>query len=100
MGRHTVRLKMTSKNRTDAPILSDDYGDTWEGFNDDDTSTEYPLQPPPDGQYESLKACIEALNRYAASRGYAVVETRTKARKSDKSKPFKAWIGCDRHWRR
>ena len=96
MGRHTVSLKMTSKNRTDAPILSDDYGDTWEGFNDDDTSSEYPLQSPPDGQYESLNACIEALNRYAASRGYAVVETRTKARKSDKSKPFKAWIGCDR----
>ena len=49
MGRHTVRLKMISKNRTDASILSDDYGDTWEDFNDDDISSEYPLQSSPDG---------------------------------------------------
>src|SRR6266536_6117612 len=96
MGRHTVRLKIISKNRTDASILSDDYGDTWQDFNDDDISSEYPLQSSPDGQYESLNACIKVLNRYTASRGYTVVKTRTKARKSDKSKPFKAWIGCDR----
>ena len=43
MGRYTVRLKMISKNRTDAHILSDDYGDIWEGFNDDDILSEYPL---------------------------------------------------------
>ena len=27
---------------------------------------------------------------------YIIIKTRTKARKSDKSKFFKAWIGCDR----
>ena len=87
---------MISEKHTDVPVLSDDYNNTWEDFNDDDIPSEYPLQSPPDGQYESLSACIEALNRYAASRGYAIVKTRTKSRKSEKSKPFKAWIGCDR----
>jgi len=96
MRRHTVRFKIISKNRTNAPILNDDYGDIWENFNDDDISSEYPLQSPPDGQYESFNACIKVLNRYAASRGYAVIKTRTKARKSNKSKLFKAWIDCDR----
>ena len=43
MGRYTVKFKMISKNRINAYILSDDYGDIWEGFNDDDIFFEYLL---------------------------------------------------------
>ncbi len=38
-----IKLKMISKNRIDAPILSDDYGDIQEDFNDDDIFSEYLL---------------------------------------------------------
>ncbi len=43
MGRYIIKFKIIFKNRTDAHILNDDYGDIWEDFNDDDISFEYPL---------------------------------------------------------